>query len=62
MFTGTKRTTKGDIIKIDTIDVVIDGNNEEPMIYGKSAKKNEGKDTGATNKAVEPKYSPDGAH
>jgi hypothetical protein len=28
MSTCTKRTTKGDIIKIGTIDVVIQGNNE----------------------------------
>jgi hypothetical protein len=35
--TATKRMTKGDIIKIGTTDVVIQENNEGPMIFGKSA-------------------------
>jgi hypothetical protein len=43
--------------KIGTTDVVIQGNIEEPIIFGKPAKTNEEKDTGATNKAVNPKYS-----
>jgi hypothetical protein len=30
-------TTKGDIIKIGTTDVVVQGNSEGPMIFGKSA-------------------------
>jgi VCBS repeat-containing protein len=34
--TCSKRTTKRDIIKIGTINVVIQGNNEGPMIFGKS--------------------------
>jgi hypothetical protein len=47
----------GDIIKIGISDVVIHGNNEGPMIFGKSAKTNEEKDTGAASKVVNPKYS-----
>jgi hypothetical protein len=35
--TATKRMTKGDIIKIGTTDVLIQENNEGPMIFGKSA-------------------------
>jgi hypothetical protein len=31
--TSAKRPTNGDIIKIGTIDVVIQGNNEGPMIF-----------------------------
>jgi hypothetical protein len=33
--TTAKRTTKGDINKIGTIDIIIHGNNEELMIFGK---------------------------
>jgi hypothetical protein len=33
----TKRTTKKDIIKIGTADIVIQENNEGPMIFGESA-------------------------
>jgi hypothetical protein len=58
--TAAKRTTKGDIIKIGTSDVVIHGNNEGPMIFGKSA--NTGEDT-AASKAADPNTPcPDGAH
>jgi hypothetical protein len=35
--TATERTTKKDIIKIGTTDVVIQENNEGPMIFGESA-------------------------
>jgi hypothetical protein len=34
--TSAKRTTSEDIIKIGTTDVIIQGNNEGPMIFGKS--------------------------
>jgi hypothetical protein len=51
-----KRTTNGDIIKIGTVDVVIQGNNEGPMIFGKSAKINKEKDIRATSKTSDPKY------
>jgi hypothetical protein len=34
---ATKRTTKKDIIKIGTADVIIQENNEGPMIFGESA-------------------------
>jgi hypothetical protein len=54
--TATKRTTKGDIIKIGTTDVVIQGNNEGSMIFGKSANACEEEDT-TTSKTVDPKYS-----
>jgi hypothetical protein len=57
MSTGTKRTTKGDIIKIGTADVVIQGNNEGPMVFGKLAKTEVVRDTGATSKASDLKYS-----
>jgi hypothetical protein len=36
--TSAKRMTSGDIIKIGTTNVVIQGNNEGLMIFGKSAK------------------------
>jgi hypothetical protein len=54
---GAKRTTSGDIIKIGTTDVIIQGNNEGPMIFGKSTKTGKEKDTGATSKASDRKYS-----
>jgi hypothetical protein len=44
--------TGGDIIKIGTIDVVVQGNNEGPMMFGKSTKTNEEKDTGETIKQL----------
>jgi hypothetical protein len=34
---ATERTTKKDIIKIGTVDVIIQENNEGPMIFGESA-------------------------
>jgi hypothetical protein len=55
--TSAKRMTGRDIIKIATADVIIQGNNEGPMIFDKSAKINEEKDTRATNKVVNLKYS-----
>jgi nitrate reductase NapAB chaperone NapD len=50
---ATKRTTKGDIIKIDTTDVVIQGNNEGTMIFVKSAKTSKEEDTGVANKTID---------
>jgi hypothetical protein len=55
--TRAKRTINGDIIKIGTTDVVIQGNNEGPMIFGKSAKTDTRADTRAMSKIVDPKYS-----
>ena len=52
---ATQRTTKKDIIKIGTADVVIQGDNKGPMIFGESANTTE-KDT-ATIKTADPKYS-----
>jgi hypothetical protein len=54
--TATKRTTKNDIIKIGITTVVIQENNEGPMIFGESANTNKKEDTTAI-KIVDPKYS-----
>jgi hypothetical protein len=54
--TATKRTIKSDIIKIGTTDVVIQGNNEGTMIFGKSASTSKEGDTTAI-KTADPKYS-----
>jgi hypothetical protein len=53
----TKRKTKEDIIKIGTADVIIQGNNQGPMIFGKSANTGKEEDIGTTSKMVDPKYS-----
>jgi hypothetical protein len=50
---ATERTTKKDIIKIGTADVIIHEDNEGPMIFGESAKK---EDT-TIIKTADPKYS-----
>jgi hypothetical protein len=42
--TATERTTKMDIIKIGTTDVIIKENNEGPMIFGESANTNKKED------------------
>jgi hypothetical protein len=55
--TNAKRTINKDIIMIGTTDVVIQGNNEGPMIFDKSAKTDKGKDIEATSKTSDPKYS-----
>jgi hypothetical protein len=52
---ATKRTTKGDIIKIGTTDVVIQGNNEWLVIFGKSTHTGEEEDM-AASKTAGPKY------
>jgi hypothetical protein len=54
--TTTKWTTKGDIIKIGTTDVVIQENNEGSIFFGKSANTCKKEDT-TTSKVVDPKYS-----
>jgi hypothetical protein len=53
---ATERTTKKDIIKIGTADVVIQKESEGPMIFGESANTNKTEDTTAF-KIVDPKYS-----
>jgi hypothetical protein len=53
---ATKRTTKKDIIKIGTTDVVIQENNEGPMIFGESANTTKKEDTTAI-KIADPKCS-----
>jgi hypothetical protein len=51
------RTTCRDIIKIGTADIVIQGKNKGSMIFDNSIKTNEEKDTRATRKVVNLKYS-----
>jgi hypothetical protein len=53
---ATKRTTKKDIIKVGTADVVIQEDNKGPMIFGESANTTKKEDT-ATIKIADPKYS-----
>jgi hypothetical protein len=53
---NAKRTTNMDVIKIGTTNVIIQGNNEGPMVFGESTKTNEEKDIGTTSKIVDPKY------
>jgi hypothetical protein len=53
--TTTKRTNKRGIIKIGTTDVVKQGNDEEPMIFGEPANMNKKEDTTAI-KIADPKY------
>jgi hypothetical protein len=53
---ATERTTKKDIIKIGIADVIIQENNEGPMIIGESANTTKKEDTAAI-KTVDPKYS-----
>jgi hypothetical protein len=50
-----ERTTKKDIIKIGTADVVIQKESEGPMIFGESANTNKTEDTAAF-KIADPKY------
>jgi hypothetical protein len=51
-----KERQKKDIIKIGTSDVVIQEDNEGPMIFGESANTNKTEDTTAI-KIADPKYS-----
>jgi hypothetical protein len=53
---ATERTTKNDIIKIGTTDVIIQKESEEPMIFCESANTNKTEDTAAF-KIADPKYS-----
>jgi hypothetical protein len=53
---ATERTTKKDIIKIGTTDVVIQKESEGPMIFGETANTNKTEDT-TTIKITNPKYS-----
>jgi hypothetical protein len=54
--TTSNRTTKGDVIKIGTTDVIVQENNEGPMIFGESANTSKKEDT-TVNKIADPKYS-----
>jgi hypothetical protein len=53
---GIERTTKKDIIKIGTTDVIIQKESEGLMIFGESANTNKTEDTAAI-KIADPKYS-----
>jgi hypothetical protein len=55
--TTTKRMAIRDIIKIGTIEVIIESNNEGSMVFGESTKTNEEKDKILTSKMSDPKYS-----
>jgi hypothetical protein len=54
--TTSNNMIKGDIIKIGTTYVVVQQNNEGPMIFGESANTNKKEGT-TVNKTVDPKYS-----
>jgi hypothetical protein len=55
--TTTSNSTKiGDVIKIGTTDVVVQQNNEGPMIFGESANTNKKEGT-TVDKTADPKYS-----
>jgi hypothetical protein len=53
---ATERTTKKDIIKIGTTDVVLQKESEGPMIFGESSNTTKKEDT-TTIKTADPKYS-----
>jgi hypothetical protein len=53
---ATERTTKKDVIKIGTADVVIQEDNKGPIIFGESAKTTKKEDT-TIIKTADPKYS-----
>jgi hypothetical protein len=59
---ATKRTTKKDIIKIGTVDVIIQEDNEWPMIFGESANTTKKEDTTTIKTAVQNTLCLDGAH
>jgi hypothetical protein len=55
--------TKGDVIKIGTIDVVIQENNEGPMIFGESANTSKKKKIRlSTKQSIQNTPCPNGAH
>jgi hypothetical protein len=54
--TTSNSTIKGDVIKIGTTNVVVQQNNEGPMIVGESANTNK-KEGMTVNKTADPKYS-----
>jgi hypothetical protein len=56
MHAATERTTKKDIIKIGTADVVIQKESEVSMVFGESANTTKKEDTTSINTA-DPKYS-----
>jgi hypothetical protein len=53
---ATERTTKKDIIKVGTANVVIQEDNKGPMIFGESTNTTKKEDT-TTIKTTDPKYS-----
>jgi hypothetical protein len=54
--TTSNSMKKGDAIKIEMTDVVVQQNNEGPMIFGESANTNKKEGT-TVNKTADPKYS-----
>jgi hypothetical protein len=54
--TTSSSTIKEDVIKIGTTDVVVQQNNEGPMIFGESANTNKKEDM-TVNKTADSKYS-----
>jgi hypothetical protein len=61
--TNAKRTTNRDVINIGTTDVIIQGNNKGPMIFGESSQTKDEKDIRTTSKKSDPKTPcPDGGH
>jgi hypothetical protein len=57
ILTAIERTTKKDIIKIGTTDVVIQENNEGVMIFGESANTNKKEEDTTIIKIADPKHS-----
>jgi hypothetical protein len=53
-------TTKGDIIKIVTADVIVQENNEGPMIYGESTTQAKKKIRLSTKQPIQNTPCPDG--
>jgi hypothetical protein len=47
---------KGDVIKIGETDIIVQQNNDGPMIFGESANTNKKEGT-TVNKTADPKYS-----
>jgi hypothetical protein len=57
----TERTTKKDIIKIGTANVIIQENNEGPMIFGESTNTTKKEDTTAIKQPIQNTPCLDGA-
>jgi hypothetical protein len=60
--TAYNRTTKGDILKIGTTNVVIQENNEGPMIFGESANTRKKEDMAVNKQSIQKTPCPNCAH